>query len=587
MKWKLDALYDSFDDSAFINDTELLETLIDDFNIWSAGNFKSSDNENEKIEEYLEKHREIGELLDKTYAFARLSLSVDVNNEDASKFEDKLRALSVRLTEPGVLFRQFLTKIKDIDRIIEDSPILKEHEFFIKEEVRKAQHMLSKKEELIIAQMKQTGSSAWTTLQNQLSSTLMVDIEVDGEKKQLPLSVVRNMYFDKNRDKRINAYNAELKAYSKIEKSSAAALNAIKGEVLTLSEKRAYDSPLHMTLETSRMKEETLNAMLSSIKSHLSDFRKFYRKKAELLGHKNGLPFYDVFAPVGEYDKQYSYDEARDYIISQFATFSSELSDFAKRAFDEKWIDAEPREGKRGGAFCRSIHAIGQSRILANFNGSFSNVTTLAHELGHGFHGYMLKDESPLNAHYPMPIAETASIFCETIINNAAFKQSDKEEQLYLLENELSDAGQVIIDIYSRYLFESKLFELRQKGPLSVDKLKRIMTDAQKEAYGEGLDSQYLHPYMWANKPHYYYPTANFYNFPYAFGLLFAKGLFAVYEKEGDGFVPKYETLLKATGRHMIADIARMADIDVTTEEFWDRSLSLITGKIDRFIEIS
>ncbi|MDY6787344.1 MAG: M3 family oligoendopeptidase [candidate division WOR-3 bacterium] len=587
MKWELNALYDSFDDKRFIDDTELLETLIEDFNIWTAQNFKSADNEKDKIEEYLNKYREIGELLDKTYAFARLNLAVDANNELAARYEDKIRSISVKLTEPGVLFRQFLTETSDIDRIIDSSTLLKEHEFFIKEQVKKAQHMLSKKEEMIIARMQQTGSSAWTTLQNQLSSTLMVDIEIDSDLKQLPLPVVRNMYSDKNREKRINAYNAEMKAYSKIEKSSAAALNAIKGEVITLSSMRDYNSPLHMTLETSRMKEETLDAMLSSIKNHLSEFRKFYRKKAELLGHKNGLPFYDIFAPVGEFDKQYSYDDAREFIIRQFAAFSSELADFAKRAFDEKWIDAEPREGKRGGAFCRSIHAIGQSRILANFNGSFSNVTTLAHELGHGFHGYMLKDQSPLNAHYPMPIAETASIFCETIVNNAAFREAEREEQLYLLENELSDAGQVIVDIYSRYLFESKLFELREDGPLSVDKLKKIMTDAQKEAYGEGLDNNYLHPYMWANKPHYYYPTANFYNFPYAFGLLFAKGLYAVYEDEGDAFVPKYSKLLRATGSNMIADIARMADIDVTKEEFWDRSLSLITSKIDKFIELS
>ncbi|NLJ41249.1 MAG: M3 family oligoendopeptidase, partial [Clostridiales bacterium] len=317
------------------------------------------------------------------------------------------------------------------------------------------------------------------------------------------------------------------------------------------------------------------------------EFHKYYRRKAEILGHKNGLPFYDLFAPLGKTDMKFTYEEARNYIVKNFKTFSDKLADFADNAFEREWIDAEPREGKTGGAFCYNIHAIKASRILSNFTGTFSDVTTLAHELGHGYHGLCLEDESALNSDYTMPIAETASIFCETIIMNAALKEATQEQSLGILESSISDSGQVIVDILSRFLFESKLFEIRKDHPLSVNELKRIMLDAQKESYGDGLDHDYLHPYMWVCKSHYYSADRNFYNFPYAFGLLFAKGVYAEYLKRGKAFVPEYDKLLQATGKNNIADVARMINIDIRSIDFWRSSLRLIKEDIERFIRLS
>ncbi|MFY9612047.1 MAG: M3 family metallopeptidase, partial [Tissierellaceae bacterium] len=270
-----------------------------------------------------------------------------------------------------------------------------------------------------------------------------------------------------------------------------------------------------------------------------------------------------------------------------FRTFSDRLADYAQNAYENNWLDVEPREGKRGGAFCSNIHPIGESRIMANFEGSFSNMTTLAHELGHGYHGLNLKDESILNSRYPMPIAETASIFCETIVENAQLEKSTDEEVLGILESSISGAGQVIVDIFSRYLFETRLFEIRKDHPLSVDELKNLMVEAQKEAYGDGLDHDYLHPYMWINKGHYYSAGRNFYNFPYAFGLLFAKGIYAEYLNRGKDFVPEYDKLLNATGKNSIKDVAAMVGIDVSNPDFFRNSLKLIEKDIERFIEIS
>ena len=394
------------------------------------------------------------------------------------------------------------------------------------------------------------------------------------------------MAYHKDAHVRKTAYEAELESYKKVEEASAAALNGIKGEVITLADLRGY-SPLEEVLLQSRMDRETLDAMFTAIMEYLPVFHKYYRQKGKILGHKNGLPFYDMFAPVGSLDLTFTYDEAMEFVVENFRTFSDRLADYAQNAYENNWLDVEPREGKRGGAFCSNIHPIGESRIMANFEGSFSNMTTLAHELGHGYHGLNLKDESILNSRYPMPIAETASIFCETIVENAQLEKSTDEEVLGILESSISGAGQVIVDIFSRYLFETRLFEIRKDHPLSVDELKNLMVEAQKEAYGDGLDHDYLHPYMWINKGHYYSAGRNFYNFPYAFGLLFAKGIYAEYLNRGKDFVPEYDKLLNATGKNSIKDVAAMVGIDVSNPDFFRNSLKLIEKDIERFIEIS
>lgn len=587
MRWSLKELYSSFDSQEFLNDMEKLNSLIEEFSKWTDENLSSMDMPVEKMEKFIRYSQEVSSLFSKLISFASLTTSVEASNEVALKYFDKLVVKGSDLTKPNVQFQSFLKGLDNLDELINSSELLKEHRFYLEEIKKQSKYMLSEKEEVLISKLTNTGSTAWTNLQNKITSTLMVEVNIDGEEKSLPLPAVRNLAYDKDPAKRKAGYEAELKAYKKIEESSAAALNGIKGEVITLAELRGYKSPLEETLLNSRMDEETLNAMLTAMKEFLPVFRKYFRRKAELLGYENGLPFYELFAPIGEVNRTFTYDEAMEYIIKNFRTFSDKLADFAKHAYENNWLDVEPREGKRGGAFCSNLHPIGESRIMANFSGSFSNMTTLAHELGHGYHGACLKDESILNSRYPMPIAETASIFCETIVVNAALNEASDEEAIGILEASISDAGQVIVDIYSRFLFESELFERRKNGSLSVNELKEIMLNAQKEAYGDGLDENFLHPYMWLNKPHYYTASRNFYNFPYAFGLLFSKGLYAEYLKRGEEFVAEYDELLRATGKNNIKDVAMRMNIDVTDPEFFRASLRLIEKDIERFLELT
>ncbi len=587
MRWSLDELYTSFESEELKRDMEECPKAIEKIKAWTDANLNSKDNAASKIEEFIRQQNAFNNLIEKIYAFASLTSSVEARNEKALQIIDKLQVLLTGLTQPQVNFEKWLGSLENLDEIISSSSLLKDHSFYLTEIARKNKYLLSEKEEILISKMTNTGSTAWEKLQNLLTSTLLVDINIKGEDKKLPLPVVRNMAYEKDSETRKTAYDAELNAYKKIEESSAAALNGIKGEVITLAEMRGFKSPLEETLINSRMDEETLNAMLDAIRESLPSFHKYFRRKGELLGHKNGLPFYDMFAPMGEVDRTFSYEEAHEYIVNNFATFSSKLAGYADNAFKKRWIDAEPREGKRGGAFCAGLHPIKESRILANFTGSFSDVTTLAHELGHGYHGSCLAEETPLNSDYPMPIAETASIFCETIVMNAALKEADAKEAFGLLEALISDAGHVIVDIYSRFLFESSLFEHRKNYSLSVKELKELMLKAQKEAYGNGLDQEFLHPYMWLNKVHYYYASRNFYNFPYAFGLLFSKGLYAEYLKRGESFVEEYDSLLAATGKKNVADVAAIMGIDVHSKDFWRSSLKLIQDDIDKFIELS
>ncbi|MBN2697065.1 MAG: M3 family oligoendopeptidase, partial [Bacilli bacterium] len=481
-------------------------------------------------------------------------------------------------------FSKWLKDFPDLDKTIENDPLLKEHEFHLNEIRAQAKHMLDDQTESLISKLKQNGSTAWSRLQGLLTST----VAVDYQGKEITLSEVRNLAYEEDAKTRKSAYEAELAAYEKIDKSIAFCINGIKGEVNTLSEARGFASPLDEALFKSRIKKTTLDVMLETMEEYLPYFRKYLKRKAQLLGHENGLPFFDLFAPIGSSGKTFTIPEANEYILKNFSTFNKRLPEMAGRAFTESWIDYLPKKGKVGGAFCANIPSIKESRVLTNFTGAFGDVITISHELGHAYHGEAIFSESILNADYTMPVAETASTFCETIVNKAALKDAkDDEEKIYLLESSLQDYTQVIVDIMSRFLFEKSVFDGRRKTVFDENELKEMMLDAQRKTYGDGLDEKYLHPYMWACKSHYYSGELSYYNFPYAFGLLFAKGLYAQYLENKTEFVEMYDKLLAATGKNMVEDAAMLAGIDVTKKSFWQGSLELLKEDIELFLKLT
>jgi len=581
--WNLDKLYKGFDDVEYQNDIEKVDKLILEANSQII-DFENYDNKLAKLNRYLNNEIAFNNLIGKLFRYASLTSAVETTNQDANKMTNLLRSKLTELTKLNTLFVKWVAKYPELEKDIDNNPFLKEHAFFLNEVKEQAAHMLDDELEILVAKLRQTGSTAWGTLQSLLTSTL--EVEYDG--KIITLSEVRNMAEDPDPIVRRKAYEAELKSYAKIDKSVAASLNSIKGEVNTISKARGFKSPLDQALYNSRMSLETLEAMQAAVMDYIPVFREYLKRKAKILGHKNGLPFYDLYAPIGEANKRFSIDEANEYVMKNFKTFSDKLYLMAKKAFDENWIDYTPRKGKRGGAFCSNIHPIKESRIMTNFTGAFGDMLTLSHELGHAYHGEVIFNESSLNSSYTMPVAETASTFCETIVNKAALKDAEtKEEKIFLLESAIQGHTAIVVDIMSRFIFERSVFEGREKTVFSAEELNDLMLDAQKQTYGDGLDSNYLHPYMWVCKPHYYSGGLSYYNFPYTFGLLFAKGLYAKYLEDKDTFVANYDRLLAATGKNKVEDVAKLMDIDVTKKAFWANSLEILKEDVDMFLELT
>lgn len=587
MRWDLSKLYTSFDAPEFSADLERITSLLAEAKTWTEKELTNPDNAVSKLHHIIEISDDVHRSLHRLGAFTHLTLATDATHKQALQSYDRLEKVQLDAENLESVYNRFIGTIDNLDDLIASDDKLKEYEFLLHESQAKAQYLLSPEVEPVVSRMSITGANAWSRMRDMIDGTMMVDVQQDGETKSLPLPMVRNMAYSEDPAVRKAGYEAELAAYPRIEMALNHSLNAIKGENLTTCEMRGYDSILHKTLEDSRMTQETLDAMLSAMVDAMPDFRRYFKAKAKVLGHEGGLPFYDLFAPLGESNRTFTYEEARDFLVKTFKDFSPEMSEYVDHAFANQWIDAESRQGKAGGAFCANLNFIGESRILSNFDGSMSQVFTLAHELGHGWHGHCLKHLPILKTSYPMPLAETASIFNETLVTNAAMKTADDDEKFALLEADLMNSSQVIVDIYSRYLFESKVIDTRSDHSMSVDEMKGVMIQAQKDTYGDGLDENAMHPYMWACKGHYYIPTLAFYNWPYAFGLLFGKGVYAQYMKMGDAFVADYKKLLAATGSANVADVAKMMDIDVTSKAFWKQSLDEIIKDIDLFCELA
>lgn len=581
--WDLTVLYQDCNDPKIEEDFNRLKALCEEAHLRMEA---PDPDEESMLTACVESSEEISRLFSNLTEFANLTLATDANNEPAQQLMDRLEVFSVQLSLLSSALTRYAGGVKDLDALIEKNETLKKVDFFLRKAREEARHLMDPAIEEWMLKMSLTGGNAFSNLRDKLDATVTVDYR--GEK--LPLAAVRAKAYDSDPRVRKDAYEAELASYAKIEIPMAACLNGIKGEGLTMIEAKGFDSILDETLFDSNMDRQTLDAMLTAIRESLPAFRRYLRKKAEILGHKDGLPFYDLFAPIsaeGYVPRTYTIEAAREKLVAEMSKFTPAMGEFIDQAFENRWIDVFPREGKGGGAFCAGLHALDQSRVLTNFAGSFSDVSTLAHELGHAWHNRCMAGLPFCMTDAPMPLAETASIFNETLLADAVLAQADRKERFSLLEGSLMETTQTIVDIYSRYLFESEVIERRKDHTLSVGELKGIMLDAQEKSYGDGLDREARHPYMWACKCHYYFPGLAFYNFPYAFGQLFGVGMFAQYKKKGAAFVPKYNKLLRACGSMMAADVAGSVGIDVRSADFWRASLKVYENKIDEFIALA
>ena len=589
--WDMSVVFPSLESSEFqagfdrvTRDISELAQLFDASHVEKQEHLALDDETIKNFESVLQRYNEA--LAEYRTLSAYISCFVTTNTLDtlAQARMSELQQASVTLSQLGTRFTAWIGSL-DVEMLITRSHSARTHSFMLRQAKTRAAHLMPPAEENLASELNVSGGTAWEKLHGDVTSQLVVTLDVQGERKELPMSMVRNLAFDSDRETRRRAYEAELAGWQKMAVPLAAAMNSIKGEVNTLSRRRGWPSPLDASLLDNNIDSQTLDAMMTAARESFPDFRRYLHAKAHALGLLR-LAWYDLFAPVGGEDRVWTFNEATSFIVEQFGAYSQRLSDFAARAFREQWIDAEPRAGKVDGAYCTWLRK-DESRVFANFKAAFGGVSTLAHELGHAYHNLHLAHRTVLQRSTPMTLAETASIFCETIISHAALGKASQQEQLAILEESLQGSCQVVVDITSRFLFEQRVFERRKARELSVDELNALMLEAQRETYGDGLDEKALHPYMWAMKPHYYDSHSSFYNYPYMFGLLFGLGLYARYTREPKTFKQGYDALLSSTGLADAATLAGQFGIDIRSVDFWRSSLDIVRADIARFEELT
>lgn len=574
-EWSLKELYPSYESKEYRQDVRNYITYMEELS------HVQLEDCSDIVHQVIEKLEQATTTFARLSAYSNLRLSTNTTDQESLSQKTQLLGLYAQYAKTRSRLERFLGGIT-LNPLQDEK--LANYQFLLSRYQQMNQYRLSEEVEEVITKLNQSAGSAWEQLQSFLTST----VETTFNQKNYTLSEIRNLAYHPDGAVRKQAYESELQMYESIKEPVAFALNNIKSQVNDLTSLRGFSSPLEATLLESRMTRQTLDALIESIEAALPHFRRYLKHKAHLLGYENGLPFYELFAPVGtENTKTFSVEEMKQYLVTHFSKFSEDLAELTKTVFDNHYVDLFPKKGKVGGAFCHNLPFIEQSRILMNFNGSLRNVITMAHELGHAYHGLHIQEHLPLNRRYTMPVAETASTFNENIIMNTVIQEASPQEKIGLIESLLQDATQIIVDIYSRYLFETEVFNLRKGRFLFSKDLETIMLEAQTKAYGDGLDSNYMHPYMWLCKGHYYSSGLSFYNFPYAFGGLFAKGLYQRYQTEPDGFVDKYQKMLNATTVSTVEETAAIMGIDVTQHAFWQEALNEYVKLIDEFIALT
>jgi oligoendopeptidase F len=519
----------------------------------------------------------------RVYAYS--VVSTDSRNPSAQsalgetrRIDATLRPLTSRLADWVAALG--VAELADVSDVVDD------HRGPLQRLAARSGHQMGEAEEHLAAELSVTGSSAWARLHNDVTSQLTTVVDLPDWSDDLPMPAVRGLATDADPAVRRAAYDAELRAWPTIEVPIAAAMNAIKGEAIALNRRRNWPSPLEASLFANSVSRPTFDAMQSAVVAALPDLRRWMLAKAALHGHDatDGLPWWDLAAPLPFADADVSWDDGLDVVRSAFASYSPQLGALVDRAVDGRWIDAAPRPGKSGGAFCASF-VDDRSLVLLNWSGSADSTQTAAHELGHAYHNTTLAGRTALQRQLPMALAETASIFCETLVVEAGLSTMSGLDRLAQLDVDLVGSCQVIVDIHSRFLFETAIFARRQRRTLGPAELCEMMTEAQAAAYGDGLDQRTAHPYMWLLKPHYY--GSHFYNWPYTYGLLFGLGLFARYRDDPDRFRSGYDALLSRAGMDTAEELATAFGLDVTDEAFWTASLDVVRGRIDDYVSLA
>ena len=518
-------------------------------------------------------------------SFVVCLLAENPANKKAVSLQGQISSIKARSNS---LLQNFQQQLAETDpsvwkRLLE-AESLKDYRFVLNEWRTHASSGLSGSEEALISNLMIDGYHAWNDLYRSIINNLRV--EIDGSEEQFSIGQAVNLRSHADQKIRKNAFIALENTWITQQDTMARILNHITGFRLQVDQKRGIANSLAQPLRDNRMSEETLRAMWRVVERHKPAFVDYLDHKAQMAG-KEQMPSYDFWAPYQEKDIAIDFQQGADFVLQQFHQFGPELETFARTAFEKGWVEAANRPGKSATAFCAGFPLSGESRVFLTFDGSMTNLLTMAHEIGHAFHNHALKPVAPLNRKYGMSTAETASTFAEMIVLDAAIEQTDdNDEKLVLLDEKIKRSVMNFMNLHARFLFEERLYEARKGGMLSAERLNEMMEEALAEAYSGSMSDLPVH--SWVSTPHFYITSSPFYNFPYTFGYLFAISIYAKAKEQGTDFEKRYLALLRDTGSMTVEDLAmKHLGEDITQESFWEQGMALCLKDTEEFIRLS
>ena len=589
-RWSVADVHQSFDARSFTDAMESagagvtrLEALFEEHNVRAITPRPVQSADGKAADSVISTFNTVVEAQEILGAYIYATVSTDSRNERAQGLLSEMETLDARVSPLLARLADWVAAL-GTEQLATVSTEARDHLGPLERLQARAEHQMSEVEEGLYSELGTTGSSAWGRLQGDLTSQLSTEVHLPTGTKTMPMAAVRGLSTDSDLNVRKAAYEAEMRAWPTIAVACAAAMNSIKGEANVVNRRRKWKQPLDASLYSNNVSLETFNAMQSAVHASLPDFRRWMRVKAKLVGDTNGLSWWNLSAPLSISPGPISWDQGISLVKGAFASYSDRLSHLVDRSINEQWLDAEPREGKVGGAFCMSF-VDDRSLVLLNWSGSVDSAQVTAHELGHAYHNTQLAHRTALQKRLPMALAETASIFCETLVVEEGLSRLQGDDRLALLDVDLIGANQVVVDIHSRFLFETEVFARRQKRTLGVSELNEIMLSAQRDAYGDGLDQTTAHPHMWVLKPHYY--GSHFYNWPYTYGLLFGLGLYAQYQLDPEKFRDGYDDVLSRAGMDTAEQLGQAFGIDVTSESFWTASLDVLRARMRNYEQLA
>jgi oligoendopeptidase F len=588
--WNLDTFFEGGSHSKDFQ--EFLSNLHNDIHTFyqSLKSMEIPSNFDEAVQwmDVLGTYVDVAKRLSEGGAFISCLRSQNMNDKKANELGNTMQGIFAAFKSCDTLLKDQIGKIPEpVWSELLQSQQASAIRFPLEEARRQAAEQLPSEQEQLINGLSVDGYHGWSDLYDTIvgQMTIQFDHPQNGP-QELSVGQLANLLSASDREVRVKAFEAWENAWESQSEFSASALNHLAGFRLSVYKQRNWENVLKEPLDINRMSQKTLDAMWNTIESYKPKVVAYLRRKAKILGVEK-LAWHDVEAPLSTEEKKVSYDDGAQFIVEQFSKFNPEMGAFAKHALDNRWVEAEDRPGKRPGGFCTSFPLSKESRIFMTYSGTASNVSTLAHELGHAYHQQVMNDIPYLNQDYAMNVAETASTFAELIVSDAAIKAAETtEEQLMHLEDKLQRAVAFFMNIHARFLFETRFYEERKNGLVSVERLNHLMLEAQKEAFCGELGS--YHPSFWESKLHFYITEVAFYNFPYTFGYMFSTGIYAQALEEGPSFAKKYDAILADTGSMKVEDLAKKhLNVNLEEPDFWRAACEQICKDVDLFLELT